>query len=165
MTSEAIRNEIYIPLPSPIRWEICEGDFTPDGALRDIYIHDTTIEHWQALLELLRSTYEPEYLIDGEPRPLPASAGEIFAIHNQASTTLRFRVGGITIISHFFTTDEIEFDIDPIEIRSQESLDALLSFLRRIGDTLGTEAVITWENEHTRPFLTYDPRAALFRHH
>ena len=54
-----------------IRWDTCRREFEPDGALRDIYVHGTTIEHWRTLFDALRATYALEYSVDGTARSLP----------------------------------------------------------------------------------------------
>lgn len=148
-----------------IRWDTCRREFEPDGALRDIYVHDTTIEHWRTLFDVLRATYRLEYSVDGTSRPLPAIVDEAFTTRDTASPSLHFRVGGIVVACHFFTTTEIEFDISPREVTSQAALDELLGFLRLVGDTLGRAVIMSYESDEQHPFITYEPSTREFQYH
>ncbi len=114
---------------------------------------------------MLRRTYDLEFLVDSEPRALPTTVDEAFAIQVTASPILRFRVSGIVVISHFFRTDEIDFDLDPREVTSQAVLDELLGFLRRVGDTVGRTVILTYESDEQRPFITYEPSRREFKYH
>jgi hypothetical protein len=57
-----------------IRWNTCRRDFEPDGALRDIYVHGTSIEGWRAVFDMLRRNYALEFLVDGTPREIPTGS-------------------------------------------------------------------------------------------
>jgi hypothetical protein len=148
-----------------IRWDTCRREFEPDGTLRDIYVHSTTIEHWRTLFDALRATYALEYSIDSSARPLPAVVDEAFTTRDTASPSLRFLVGGIVVACHFFTTVEIEFDISPGEVTSQAALDELLGFLRLVGDTLGKAVGLSYEGHAQHPFITYEPSKREFQFH
>jgi len=141
-----------------ILWNTCRRDFKPDGALRDIYVLRTGVADWNQLLATLSNRFRFEYFVDGLTRLLPADAEQIFAIQKSAKPLLRVQVGAITAACHFFTIDEIEFDIDPREIISQESLDELLGFVRLIGDCVTKQVTITYENDQQHPFISYDPK-------
>jgi hypothetical protein len=148
-----------------IRWDTCRREFEPDGALRDIYVHGTTIAHWRTLFDVLRATYTLEYSVDGTARPLPTIVDEAFTTRDTASPSLHFRVGGIVVACHFFTTAEIEFDISPREVTSQATLDELLGFLRLVGDTLGRAVIMSYESDERHPFITYEPSRREFQYH
>jgi hypothetical protein len=148
-----------------IRWDACRQEFEPDGALRDIYVHGTTIEHWRKLFDALRANYDLEYSADGAARPLPAAVDEAFTTRGTACPELHFRLGVIVVVCHFFTTDEIEFDISPCEVTSQAVLDELLGFLRLVGDTLGKAVIISYENDAQHPFITYESSRREFQYH
>jgi len=47
---------------------------------------------------------------------------------------------------HFFTVEEIEFDIDTREVKGQQELNALLEFMRCLAHATDKEAVLTAEN-------------------
>jgi hypothetical protein len=67
-------------------------------------------------------------------------------------------VAGIAIACHFFTPDDIEFDLSPEQVDSAERFEALLAFLRVIASTLGKTVSLTPENLDGDPILTVDPR-------
>lgn len=148
-----------------IRWEQCRVDFEPDGSLRDIYITPATIEDWRALYPLLESISGAEFMVNGVTQPLPVSIDHIFAIRSSNSPMLRLHLGFGVIVFHFFSPDEIECDIPPSDVRAQSELDALLGFVGKIGDATQKQVFITPENERNRPFITYDPRTGVFKHH
>lgn len=147
-----------------ICWDKCRRDFEPDGALRDIYVNGTSIEHWRTLFDVLRSTYELKYSVDGTMQPLPGSVDEVLTTRAIANPELLFRVGDIVVACHFFTTTEIEFDISPCEVTSQAALDALLGFLRLVGDSLGRTVIMSYENDEQHPFLCYEPSRKEFQY-
>jgi hypothetical protein len=140
-----------------IGWETCRHFFEQDGGLRDIYVCDTTIEDWRTTFELLRRDYDLEFLVDSSPRELPATVDEAFAIREEASPSLRWRIGEIVVLCHFFTTEEIEFDIDSREVTSQEALDQVFDFMKRVGDTLGKPVILNYENDRQPPLISYEP--------
>ena len=70
---------------------------------------------------------------------------------------LSVKLGAVTAVFHFFTEEEIECDIDPREIKSQVELDALLAFMKMIGDSVGKQAILTPENFRESAIFLYDP--------
>lgn len=58
---------------------------------------------------------------------------------------------------HFFTPDEIEFDIDPRAIDSQAQCERLVDFIRALGQAVGKAVLLTPENAPEYPYLRYDP--------
>jgi hypothetical protein len=78
---------------------------------------------------------------------------------------VRIRVGTVMVVCHFFTTDEIEMDVDPREVTSQAELDELLGFLRLVGDTLGRAVILSHESDEEHPFISYEPGRREFQYH
>jgi hypothetical protein len=145
-----------------ISWDTCRDHFEPDGGLRDIFVRSTTIEDWRLHYQSLRATYPLEYFVDGQPQQPPATVDEALAARSTASPMLRFRVGGITIVCHFFTPDEIEMDLDPCEVSSPAAFDSLLTFLQFTGDKLGKSVTLCYEGDDEHPFITYQPSSGSF---
>lgn len=148
-----------------IDWSTCKEDFRGDGSLRDIYIAPATLADWRAMYPLLRSFPGVEYSVDGVATPPPDSVEQAFEVRRVASPMLRFRVGPALVVFHFFTDEEIECDFVPNEITSQADLDALLGFVRQLGDTTRRRVVITPENRSSEPFISYAPDSRQFEHH
>jgi len=148
-----------------ISWNTCKEDFRADGSLRNIYITPATLADWRAVYPLFRAHSEVDYSVDGAVHPPPDSVEEIFEVRRSANPMLRVRVGRALIVFHFFTYEEIECDFVPNEITSQADLDALLAFVRKIGDATRKRVVITPGNGRELPFIDYDPESREFQHH
>ena len=71
-------------------------------------------------------------------------------------------VRGLSINCHFFTRDEIEFDIAPWEIHGQPELDALAAFITTIGRATTKGVLLCHENAPDCPVGTYSPDSRLF---
>jgi hypothetical protein len=148
-----------------ISWDTCREDFRSDGSLRDIYVTAATLADWRAIYPLLRDFPAVEFSVDGVVQSPPATVEQAFAVRSSASPMLRFRVGRVLVVFHFFSEEEIECDVVPHEISSQTDLDALLGFVRQLGDTTHKRVVITPENGRERPFISYDPESRDFEYH
>ena len=148
-----------------IHWEKCKEDFRSDGSLRDIYITPASLSDWRALYPLLRDSAEAEYSVDGVVQSPPDSVEEAFAVRQSANPMLRVKVGRATIVFHFFSEEEVECDVDPRQIASQADLDALLCFIRQLGDATNKRVVVTPENVSNEPFISYEPDSKAFRHY
>ncbi len=119
-----------------IDWERCKKDFRWDGSLRDIYVGSVTVHDWRTLYPLLRDYSGAEYSVGGVVQKSPKTWEQAFAIRSSGIPIVRIQVGGILVVFHFFSENGIECDIDPREISSQSDLDALLGFMRWIGDAV-----------------------------
>jgi hypothetical protein len=149
-----------------ISWEICREDFKRDGSLRDIYITPATLTEWRAIYPLLCDFAEVEFSVDGVIQPTtPAMVEQAFAVRCSASPLLSFRVSRTLISFHFFSEDEIECDVSPHEMTSQMDLDALLGFIRQLGDATSKRVIITPENCREHPFISYRPQSGVFEYH
>jgi hypothetical protein len=144
-------------------WKTVSQDFEHDGALRDIYISPASLDDWRAIYPFLRDYSGVEFFVDGEPQNLPLQIDEFFTAVSRPM--LRFRVGRALVVFHFFVTDEIECDFDPREISSQTDLDALLVFIRELGDRTGKPVIVTPENLSDSPIISYEPKRKEFQHH
>ncbi len=126
-----------------------------DGSWRDIYVSNTTLDDWDALFDLLR--HFPCKLglpVDVNQPPLPAKAIEIFS-KDELSPSLSIDLGGVVIVAHFFEVTEMEFDIDPREISSQERLDWFIEFLVALGEKLQKDIRVTEENHPDEIWIRY----------
>lgn len=78
---------------------------------------------------------------------------------------LRLKIGNILIVFHFFSENEIECDINPLEIKSQIDLNSLLGFIAQLGDKVGKTVLVTPENHSEHPFISYLPKTKKFLYH
>lgn len=141
-----------------MKWEQHKELFAWDGSLLDIYVLDTTMSDWQRLLDALRaSSYELRYKVDGETiAKIPEQIEAIFARHLEADVSLTIDAPQLWIGCHFFTPDEIEFDLDPRAIDGQPRLDRLVHFIAMLRDALNKEVLLTPESLSTRPLWQFN---------
>lgn len=101
-------------------WESVKRAFEWDGSWRDVYVLNTSENDWNAVLEGLHCNYALSLFIDGElwTKALPTFSA-ILAMREHSGFTAKIDVSNITIKCHFFTEDQIEFDIDPREVQPE----------------------------------------------
>ena len=131
-----------------LNWnEVC-GEFYRDGSWRDIYIPDTSIEHWQQALDALRRAYpQLTYTRAGTDVALPADATEAFPDPGFADCFLTIDLGGPTLNCHFFTNEEIEFDLNPAEVENQKDFDKVSQFMHLLANATRRDTILTPENQ------------------
>ncbi len=146
-----------------ISWDTCKQDFAWDGSWRDIYVTPASLDDWKAIFPLLRSQPGVEFIREPSTGGIPKSLDASF--FSESRPTLSFRVDGVLVVFHFFTPEEIECDLDPREVTGQASLDALLLFMRQLGDATRKRTVLTPENCSGYPIISYDPESREFEYH
>lgn len=145
-----------------LRWDQVSALFDPDlmGALPDLFIPDTTVEDWQAVLDLVTASGWPwRFEIGTAEQPL-WTAASIFARPDGDETAVLkvWPEPGVLAIFWLYAETEISFDIDLRELQGQHGVDALCAFLRAIGSRLGKPVLMTPEGgSQERPVLGYDP--------
>ncbi|WP_345702073.1 hypothetical protein [Kitasatospora terrestris] len=144
-------------------WDNVRNFFDPEliGALPDVCVEGTTVEDWQAMFDLVRSSgWTWDYLEGGVAGPLP-SAAEVLARPVDAETVdLRvWPVPGVLAIFRPMSVEEIDFDVDLRELQGQEGVDVLCEFLAAVGRRLGKQVVMTAEGDYGNPVLGFDPAA------
>jgi hypothetical protein len=141
-----------------MEWERHRELFEWDGSLIDIYVLDTTMADWQRMLDCVRSSaYELRYRVEGAADlPLPQRVEAIFAQRSDAGTLLTIDAPQLCVNCHFFTVEEIDFDIDPRAIDGQPRLDRLVDFIGMLRDALNKEVLLTPENLPSRPLWRFN---------
>jgi len=148
---------------SDLLWDDVRNFFDPYlmGSLPDVYVEDASVEDWQAVFDLVRSSgWAWEYLEGQVAGPLP-SAAEVLAQRAVAETVLLrvWPVAGVLAVFRPWSADEIDFDVDLRELQGQEGVDVLCRFLTAIGRRLGRQVVMTAEGDYGHPALGFDPAA------
>ena len=147
-------------------WETVQEAFRSDGALRDLYVFDTTAADWDAVLTALPGWgYRTEYSVDGVPRELPGPAEQAFAVRPDAASLMAVQVDSVRLNSHFFSEAEIEFDLNPAEVRGAVEFSAVTQFMARVGQTLKKPVVLTLENMREAVIVKYTPGQDQFDYH
>ena len=130
--------------------------FEWEGSLRDLYILNTTLADWQALIDfLVQSEYPHSYRVKGEMSPLPPDVARVFEIRDEAHVLFSVNVGGIVLHSHFFCVEQIEFDLDPRAVTGEVDLERLFRFMRRVGQVVGKDVLLTPENAPEIPLYRF----------
>jgi hypothetical protein len=122
-----------------------------DGSLRDIYVLDTSIAHWEKWVDMVNSKYKVKFWdaktdlrtdkIDFE------TVKEYWDSNGQREVvTATISLETITIKCYFFDDSEIENDVDPREFKSEEDHIKLVHYLNDISVTLNKEVIVTDEN-------------------
>jgi hypothetical protein len=86
---------------------------------------------------VIRDGWPSSYSEDNEPLALPAAIADVF--RRSTSRTCFWEIQLTPTIEancHFFTEDEIEFDLDPREILSASDFDAVCAFVQAVGRAL-----------------------------
>ena len=112
------------------------------------------IGDWAALMSLA-STFPTAYFSDSTRANLP-TIEEIFA-KRDVGHRLAINVAGVSVNCHFFIIDEIELDVDPKEVRSDEQHTALLRFVRNLAVATGRDVVLTHEGAPSEHILSFRP--------
>jgi hypothetical protein len=147
-----------------MKWEEVRSAFDWDGSWRDLYVLGTTRDDWQRLLDFLRSSgYALRFRHGGDELPLPDNLSGYFSGESEWTTLLSVEVGGVTLNAHFFTPEEVEFDIDPREVQTSERAEVVFDFMRRVGRALGKPIRLTPENMSELVLFEYDPAADVLR--
>jgi hypothetical protein len=122
-------------------------EFVFDGSWRDIYILGTDIGAWQRMVDGLRvAGYELSYFCNGQPMELPSQVDEVLSRKGEHNHRLSVRFCGMLANCHFFTPDEIEFDIDPREVAGQNQLDGLFAFMECLAISAGRDCIFCPES-------------------
>ena len=79
-------------------------------------------------------------------------------------TTLSLHVSGVRVNCHFFTPEEIEFDLDPAEVNDPANLDGLFAFMKGLATAVGKEVVLTPENMREIAIFRCRPGADQIEH-
>lgn len=136
-----------------------------DGALSDIYVPGAKTGDWQRAIDTTTAQWPSTYTEDAEPAPLPDDVGVVFQHAQSRACLLRIEVTPlISLNAHFFTPEEVEFDLDPRAVRDQVALDAVTEFVRTLGQTLSRPVYIGCESAAPRPmeYMRYEPTSDSF---
>lgn len=139
-------------------WTEIAADFEWDGSWRDVYVLDTTIDDWQRVLDaLMEVNPTPVMNIDGEAVSFPLTAAAIFQHRENFSPLLYLTVGNVRLNCNFFQGDEIEFDLDPREVKGADDLKSIKAFMGILANRTGKAAILTHENTKSAVILAVSP--------
>jgi hypothetical protein len=124
--------------------------FYCDGSYRDIYVRNTSESDWEVFIQFIRSEQLPiEMYKDGVRIEFDnLSPREIFNLTEQFAISMSILLDAVSIHCNFFTIDEIELDIDPIEVTNDYQFNRVTEFLVKLSNVMNKEVVLTPENCH-----------------
>jgi hypothetical protein len=141
-----------------IRWNQVRDDLIWDGSWLDIYIRETTLDDWNQFLNVVRRTMQYQYFVNGELATLPLVSVDIFSPQKHPKL-LSVWVGGAQLNCHFFAEGEIELDLDPRQITSEEIFDAIKQFMEQLAVAIHRSIQLTPENLSEHPIAQYEPES------
>ena len=151
--------------PSTPPWTRVKSEFTNDGTVRDIYVRGATRAVWDVVLKFVAERYPKlAFTAGGRAAPLPTAAVEVFGLWD-AAPLIELDVDGLTILCHFFSTEEIEFNIWPQDVDSEARFGALIQFLRDLATATGMEAIVTPESYPQSVILSVEPATLNVSYH
>ncbi|WP_088071920.1 hypothetical protein [Gottfriedia luciferensis] len=136
--------------------EVINQIFFVDGSLRDIYVFNVDLEEWQRLYELIQSTtwdiilYKNGQKSENEDTTIY----KLFKEKENHSIMMTINIKGIFINCYFFSSTEIEFDIDPKEVKGVSDVEIVFDFMKKISKVLGKESILTVESDPDNPLVT-----------
>ncbi|MCP9493400.1 MAG: hypothetical protein MSG64_02985 [Pyrinomonadaceae bacterium MAG19_C2-C3] len=136
---------------------ILEEVFYQDGSLRDIYVCGTTSEDWQKLLAFLQTAkYQVMYRLDDVETSLPDDFDQIQKHMGNLGQLMSVHVDGVVLNCHFFWVEDIEFDISPNEVDTENKAVSVFEFMTQVGRVLQKEVVLTPENMQEHVHARYN---------
>lgn len=137
--------------------------FFNDGSLRDIYVLDVDINDWQIFLNWILSTHwAVAFYKDGQVKVYEKTeATHLFDEKKNSAIKMSIDIMGIIFNCYFFSEDELEFDIQPKEVRGVTEAIEVFKFMRELSKILGKEIILTEENTPEYPLVTVKPDGEL----
>jgi hypothetical protein len=144
-----------------IAWETVRSEFAWEGSWRDICIPGVDIKEWQAVMNALRAGgLSGELTVNGATSAMPDDISTLFRLADGVTALWSSSLAGVVLFCHFFDRSEIEFDLDPREVKGQAEIDGLLGFMRTLAKATGKVVLMTPENMHDVPFVRVTPSGA-----
>ncbi|MFF2745542.1 hypothetical protein ACFVVA_08365 [Kitasatospora sp. NPDC058048] len=136
-------------------------DPTDGGCLAEVFIEDTTVADWQALLDLVEEQgWAYEFIVGCFVLPLPRAEAVLSRPAGARCPVLCVRPAPeVCAVFRFLGAEQIGFDVGLGELQGQEQLDVLCGFLTAIGRRLGRPVPMYVEGDTGAPFLGYDAAA------
>ncbi|MCD0465799.1 hypothetical protein [Flavobacterium sp. ENC] len=145
-----------------LNWNDVNWIFKPEGSLRDIYIKNVTIEDWIIVIDHLNQNYSVRYGNDIDNNKTNKIDKEyVLQYFSDETAGMEIKLASIFIDKiminlHFFSDEEIEFDIDPKEINSNTDLEIIIGFMNDMSQILNKETILTGEGESDYPLIAVD---------
>nr|WP_240351799.1 hypothetical protein [Streptomyces olivoreticuli] len=142
-------------------WDDVKCFFDPRlmGSLPDVIVPETSVQDWQAVLDLVGASGWKYQYSEGETMlPVPRAEAPLSRPADAECPQLRvWPTADVLAIFRFYSAKQIDFDVDLRELQGQERLDVFYGFLTAIGRRLGKPVLMDSEgSNHSRPALGFD---------
>ena len=145
-------------------WKNIKWIFEKDGALRDIYVQNSTITDWEKVVDLLNSKYKltfgvyEENLTDKIDFEFVKTmfADETGELETKSAT---IDLKGVVVKCYFFLENQIEFDINPTEIKTKTEFNKITDFMKSISSKLEKQITLCGENQPEFPLIKIDSKS------
>lgn len=148
------------------QWKSFAPEFYRDGSLRDIYVFNTLLDDW---INVARFIVDQGYRISFSgawtESAFPPDIGTLFPTGPESELTLlSIDVSRVYINCHFFSPQEIEFDLNPAEMSDSAKLAAIFDFMSGLANAVGKDVVMTPENMREIVIFRFRPGADRVEH-
>ncbi|MFI0430615.1 hypothetical protein [Mariniflexile sp. HMF6888] len=144
-------------------WKNIEWIFEKDGALRDIYVQNATISDWEKVVDLLNSEYKLTFGIYEDNLTDKIDIGYVKTMFADETGELETKsatidLSGIVVKCFFFLENQIEFDINPTEIKTESEFIKITDFMKSISLKLEKQITLCGENQPELPLIKIDTK-------
>lgn len=144
-------------------WNNIEWIFEKDGALRDIYVQNSTISDWEKVVDLLNSEYKLTFGVYEDNLTDKIDFGYVKTMFADETGELETKsatidLSGIVVKCFFFLENQIEFDINPTEIKTQSDFNKITDFMKSISLKLEKQITLCGENQPEFPLIKIDTK-------
>ena len=144
-------------------WNNIEWIFEKDGALRDIYVQNATISDWEKVVDLLNSEYQLTFGIYEDNLNNKIDFGYVKTMFADETGELETKsvtvdLNGIIVKCYFFLENQIEFDINPTEIKTETEFNKITDFMKSISSKLEKQITLCGENQSEFPLIKIDSK-------
>lgn len=136
--------------------KVLDKVFFNDGSLRDIYVLEGDLSDWQKFYDWIRtSPWKILFYKDGKITAYEEKdVAKIFdEKENGGIHLMSIDIKGVLINCHFFSVDELEFDIEPKKVKNVSQAIGVFGFMIKLSKILGKESILTLENCPEKPLV------------
>ncbi|MBO0593934.1 hypothetical protein I2486_21225 [Cellulophaga sp. E16_2] len=144
-------------------WKNIQWIFKKDGALRDIYVQNSTISDWEKVVDLLNAEYKLTFGVYEDNLTDKIDFGYVKTMFADETGELETKsvtidVNGIVVKCFFFLENQIEFDINPTDIKTESEFRRITDFMKSVSLKLEKQITLCGENQPEFPLIKIDTR-------
>ena len=139
-------------------WKNIEWIFEKDGALRDVYVQNATVSDWEKVVDLLNSEYKLTYGVYEDNLTNKIDFGYVKAMFADETGEMEIKsatidLNGIIVKFYFALEDQIEFDINPTDIKTESDFYLIIDFMKIISSKLEKQITLCGGNQPEFPLI------------